>query len=165
MLAELVTRLREIQTRSDVRCLVLSAAGPWFCAGMDLTQMQEAAARPDAPQIWHGDTQLYHDVVKTLFELPMPTLAVVQGGAGWRLGLVLACDMTLATATALLITSRLVDRQVAGCCVRWTRCIWMESGSGAYAGADPAGWAARRLNLLRSWSRMGKAQTSNNQQN
>ncbi len=101
MLAELVTRLKEIRSRSDVRCLVLSASGPWFCAGMDLTQMQEVAARPDAPQIWHGDAQLYHDVVKALFDLPMPTLAVVQGGAvAGGLGLVLACDMTLATATA-----------------------------------------------------------------
>jgi methylglutaconyl-CoA hydratase len=101
MLAELISRLKEIRSRSDVRCVVLSASGPWFCAGMDLAQMQEAAARPDAPKIWQGDTQLYHDAVKTLFELPMPTLAVVQGGAmAGGLGLVLACDMTLATATA-----------------------------------------------------------------
>lgn len=102
MLGELFMRLKDITARSDVRCVVLSAAGPWFCAGMDLTQMQEAAARPDASQVWHGDTQLYHDVVKTLFELPMPTLAVVQGGAvAGGLGLVLACDMTLAAAAAI----------------------------------------------------------------
>lgn len=101
MLAEFVARLKEIAARSDVRCVVLTASGPWFCAGMDLKQMQEAAAGPDASQVWRSDTQLYHDAVKTLFDLPMPTLAVVQGGAvAGGLGLVLACDITLATAAA-----------------------------------------------------------------
>jgi methylglutaconyl-CoA hydratase len=101
MLAELVARLHEIAARSDVQCVVLSANGPWFCAGMDLAQMQETAAMPDATQIWQRDTQLYLDAVQSLFNLPMPTLAVVRGGAvAGGLGLVLACDMTLAAAAA-----------------------------------------------------------------
>jgi methylglutaconyl-CoA hydratase len=101
MLADLLAFLKELGMRTDVRCVLLKASGPWFCAGMDLMQMQETAERPDASRIWQGDTQLYHDAVKALFDLPMPTLAAVQGGAvAGGLGLVLACDMALAAATA-----------------------------------------------------------------
>ena len=102
MLAELLARLNEIAGLADVRCVVLAANGPVFCSGMDLTQMHETAARPDAAKVWRADTQLYHDVVVALFQLPMPTLAVVQGGAvAGGLGLVLACDLVLAADTAL----------------------------------------------------------------
>ena len=101
LLVELSAQLKYVALRSDVRCLVLGATGPAFCAGMDLAQMQETAGRPDAAQIWNGDTQLYHDVVAALFELPLPTLAVVQGPAvAGGLGLVLACDLVIATESA-----------------------------------------------------------------
>jgi len=102
MLAELLSRLNEIKELPDVRCVVLAANGPVFCAGMDLSQMQETSALPDAAKIWHTDTQLYHDVALALFQLSMPTLAVVQGGAiAGGLGLVLACDLVLAAETAV----------------------------------------------------------------
>src|SRR5258708_29144731 len=101
MLAELLARLNEISELSDVRCVVLAANGPVFCAGMDLAQMQETAGKPDASRIWRADTQLYHDVVLALFQLTMPTLAVVQGGAiPGGLGLVLAWRNVLAAAAA-----------------------------------------------------------------
>jgi methylglutaconyl-CoA hydratase len=102
MLAELLARLNEIAGLSDVHCVLLAANGPVFCAGMDLAQMEETSALPDAPQAWRADTQLYHDVVLALFQLSMPTLAVVQGGAiAGGLGLVLACDLVLAADTAI----------------------------------------------------------------
>jgi len=101
LLTELLARLKDLAARPNVRCLVLAASGPAFCAGMDLAQMQESAARPDAPQIWHADTELYHDVVTAIFQLPFPVLAVVQGTAvAGGLGLVLACDLVLAVDTA-----------------------------------------------------------------
>lgn len=101
LLAELLAALKDVAARSDIRCLVLEAAGPVFCAGMDLVEMQETAARSDAVQIWQADTQLYHDVLVTLFSLRMPTLAVVQGPAvAGGLGLVLACDLVLAAEAA-----------------------------------------------------------------
>jgi methylglutaconyl-CoA hydratase len=101
LLAELLAKLKEVAARSDTRCLVLAAYGPAFCAGMDLAQMQESALRPDAPQIWHADTELYHDVVAAIFQFPSPVLAVVQGPAvAGGLGLVLACDLVIAADTA-----------------------------------------------------------------
>ncbi len=101
MLAELLANLKGLAARPEMRCLVLAANGPAFCAGMDLAQMQETATRPDAPQVWRADTELYHDAVTALFQLPFPTLAVVQGPAvAGGLGLVLACDLVLAAENA-----------------------------------------------------------------
>jgi len=101
LLADLLAQLRDVARRPELRCLVLAASGPAFCAGMDLAQMEETATRPDAAEIWKADTQLYHDVVTAQFELALPTLAVVQGPAvAGGLGLVLACDLVIAAETA-----------------------------------------------------------------
>ncbi len=100
-LGDLLAILAEVAIKPDVRCLILAASGPVFCAGMDLVQMQETAKLPDAAQAWQADTQLYHDVVTTLFKLQMPTVAIVQGPAvAGGLGLVLACDLVLAADSA-----------------------------------------------------------------
>jgi methylglutaconyl-CoA hydratase len=101
LLTDLQTKLDDMRKMQDARCLVLSAAGPVFCAGMDLAEMQETAIRPDARDVWQTDTELYHQVVRTLFTLPMPTVALVQGPAlAGGVGLVLACDLVLAADSA-----------------------------------------------------------------
>src|SRR6516165_2655362 len=76
LLGGLHSAILEAAGRSDLRCLVLEAAGPVFCAGMDLAQMEETASRNDAREIWHADTQLYHNVVAAIMALPAPTIAV-----------------------------------------------------------------------------------------
>jgi len=81
MLADLHAKLVEAATTSELRCLVLAAAGPAFCAGMDLAQMQEASSGSDARQMALADAQLYHDVLEALLALQIPTVAVVQGPA------------------------------------------------------------------------------------
>src|SRR5437660_2079470 len=101
MLGELHRAVLEIAARQDLRCLVLDSNGPVFCAGMDLAQMQQTASVPDARQLWHADTQLYHDCVAALLALPAPAVAVVQGPAlAGGVGLVLACDLVLAAESA-----------------------------------------------------------------
>jgi methylglutaconyl-CoA hydratase len=99
MLAE----LRRVISAIDpaVRVVVLQAEGPVFCAGMDLGEMQAAAAAPDATAVWRQDAQLYREVCEALWSLPMPTLAVVQGPVvAGGVGLVCACDIVLASAKA-----------------------------------------------------------------
>lgn len=101
VLRELKGNLAELHARTDVRLLVLSAEGAAFCAGMDLAQMQETASHPDAAAIWQADTEIYRDVVRLLFELHCPTLAIVSGPAvAGGLGLVLACDLVVASESA-----------------------------------------------------------------
>jgi methylglutaconyl-CoA hydratase len=102
MLAELIARLHELSKQPEVRCLLLAARGPWFCPGMDLSQMQQAATQPDAAQVWQADTRMYRQAVQLLFERPIPTIALVQGGAfAGGLGLGLACDIMIATTDAV----------------------------------------------------------------
>jgi methylglutaconyl-CoA hydratase len=101
LLAELHAAIFEAAGRNDLRCLVLEGAGPVFCAGMDLAQMEQTASRNDAREVWHSDTQLYHDVVAAIMAIPAPTIAVVQGPAlAGGVGLVLACDLVLASESA-----------------------------------------------------------------
>jgi methylglutaconyl-CoA hydratase len=101
LLAELLETLRDISRQGRTRLLVFAAEGTVFCAGMDLAQMQATAASADAAEIWLRDSQLYRDLLWELFSLPLPTLAVVQGPAvAGGLGLVLACDLVLASAAA-----------------------------------------------------------------
>lgn len=86
---------------SGMRLLVLSGAGPAFCAGMDLGQMQETAALPGAAELWRADTALYGDVIRLLLACPCPTLAVAQGPAiAGGMGLLLACDLAIASQSA-----------------------------------------------------------------
>lgn len=84
---------------SDCRVLVLTGAGEAFCAGLDLSalrgmQDQSAAAqRPDAERI----ARLF----RTLYELPIPTIAAVNGPAvAGGAGLAILCDFTLAVPEA-----------------------------------------------------------------
>jgi methylglutaconyl-CoA hydratase len=101
LLAELHAAILAAAGRTDLRCLVLEATGPVFCAGMDLAQMEETASRNDARHLWHADTQLYHNVVAAIMALPAPTIAIVQGPAlAGGVGLVLACDLVLASGSA-----------------------------------------------------------------
>jgi methylglutaconyl-CoA hydratase len=102
---ELLRQLSEAvhKTAADpsARLLVLAADGPVFCAGMDLGEMQDAAGRPDARDVWQNDTQIYLDLVRTLYRLAVPTLAVVQGPVlAGGVGLVAACDLVVASEKA-----------------------------------------------------------------
>jgi len=72
-----------------------------FCAGMDLDEMQSRAAQPNAAAEWDKDASDYRDLVAAILKLDVPTLAVVQGPAiAGGFGLVLACDLVLASTAA-----------------------------------------------------------------
>ncbi len=99
MLAELLQALQGLA--SETRLLILSANGPVFCAGMDLQEMQATAQLPNSTAVWQSDSDLYRQVVETLFLVPCPTLCVVQGPVlAGGVGLVLACDLVVGTDAA-----------------------------------------------------------------
>ncbi len=88
------------------RCVILAAAGPVFCAGMDLAELQEAlnqasgGNQPADGSIWDNAfrlAQLYDQI----YTLPKPTIAAVQGAAvAGGAGLVSVCDLAVATPDA-----------------------------------------------------------------
>ncbi|MEX2119854.1 MAG: enoyl-CoA hydratase/isomerase family protein [Pirellulales bacterium] len=101
MLAELAQALDDLRQERRVRAIVLTGAGSAFCAGMDLGEMHETS-KQDSPHVqWHEDASSYRDLLETMWRLPKPLIAAVNGPAmAGGAGLVLGCDIVLAAHTA-----------------------------------------------------------------
>ncbi|UMG91293.1 enoyl-CoA hydratase-related protein [Nocardioides sp. TF02-7] len=109
MLEGLAAAVEAARTRPAVRALLLTGAGPAFCAGGDVTLMAEGRSifgEPDDPAGRTAlQTELQRRTVVALHDLPKPTVAAVNGPAvGAGLALALACDVRLAASTATLMT-------------------------------------------------------------
>jgi methylglutaconyl-CoA hydratase len=102
---DLIDSLAEAFTRASedagVRSVILTAAGPVFCAGMDLAELQEAALAPsEAAPIWDDALRLAR-LYELIYTLPKPTIAAVQGTAvAGGAGLLTVCDLALAVPEA-----------------------------------------------------------------
>ena len=100
--AELIQAMTQVFTdlgqRSDIRCIVLAANGPAFCAGADLNWMRSMADFTYAQNL--ADAGHLAAMMRTIYECPKPTIACIQGDvyAGGT-GLVAACDMAVALDT------------------------------------------------------------------
>ncbi|MBS0362920.1 MAG: enoyl-CoA hydratase [Proteobacteria bacterium] len=93
-----------------VRCVVLTGAGPGFCAGGDVKGMNERNAGPGGgPSIDEAiATQRVNQraTAGKLFKMPKPTIAALPGAAaGAGLSLALACDLRIMARTAFLTTA------------------------------------------------------------
>ena len=99
--AELIAALHEafetLQGAEGVRVVFLRGAGSTFSAGADLDWMREAVDRSEADN--RDDAMLLARMLKSLWDIPALTVALVEGGAyGGGAGLAAACDMAVATA-------------------------------------------------------------------
>lgn len=101
--------LDEAAKDPDDRALILTGAGGCFSAGADLSGGLRAGADPAERTGLTGrklqstlhEMRAVGEIVARLQKLPKPTLAVVDGvAAGVALGLVLACDLVLASDRA-----------------------------------------------------------------
>ena len=98
MRLEMIDVFDTLHDRSDVRCVVLTAAGRVFCAGADI---KERAAIKDEP----GDHGRLNRIVRELFyavmECSKPVIAAVNGPAiGAGFALTLCCDILVASQDA-----------------------------------------------------------------
>lgn len=101
MLAELDQGLHDLHMQRSARAIVISGAGPAFCAGMDLAEMKATAESPDAKQLWEDDARAYRDVIEKMLRFPKPIIAAVDGAAvAGGAGLALACDIIVASENA-----------------------------------------------------------------
>jgi methylglutaconyl-CoA hydratase len=83
------------------RCVILTGAGPAFCAGMDLAELAESLERPaDNTPVWDDALRLA-TLYDLIYCLPKPTIAAVNGAAvAGGAGLVTVCDLALAVPEA-----------------------------------------------------------------
>jgi methylglutaconyl-CoA hydratase len=98
MQLELLAALEDVAA-STCRVLVLSGAGEAFCSGLDLTAFDGIQ---DKTALDHrADAERLARLFLALYELPIPTIAAVNGPAiAGGTGLAITCDFTLATPEA-----------------------------------------------------------------
>ncbi|MCH2181672.1 MAG: enoyl-CoA hydratase-related protein [Mariniblastus sp.] len=101
---EIQQGIAQLASEPALRVFLLQSEGSVFCAGMDLAEMQQRAESEQGQEEWQRDSQVFADTLKSLFQLPVPTIAVVQGPVlAGGMGLVLACDMILASDQAFFM--------------------------------------------------------------
>src|SRR4051812_29891219 len=99
LIAALTAAFERARDDPAARCVLFTGAGPAFCAGMDLTELQ-ATVRADEAVIW-DDAYKLATVFDRIYSLPKPTVAVVAGPAvAGGAGLVSVCDLAIAAPEA-----------------------------------------------------------------
>jgi enoyl-CoA hydratase len=99
MMERLDAALDELARDRDVRAVVLTGAGTRaFCAGSDVKEFEGLAGR-----VAQGKLLYEKYVYRKLAELPVPTIAAIEGDAlGGGLELALCCDLRIASTRARL---------------------------------------------------------------
>jgi methylglutaconyl-CoA hydratase len=101
MIADLVQAFDDLHGERRVRAVILTGSGSAFCAGMDLSEMQETSQQPDALAQWHEDAVIYRELIDKMLLFPKPIIAAVNGPAvAGGAGLVLASDIVIGTPGA-----------------------------------------------------------------
>lgn len=100
---ELVAALESIAADKAVRALVLTGAGKGFCAGGDISGMEQRLHAPSGEigfTGWHRQQRVHH-AQALLHTMPKPTIAAVNGAAaGLGADTALACDFIIASPWA-----------------------------------------------------------------
>ena len=97
LIRELLEAVRHTERLEGARCLVLRGAGAVFCAGGDIHWLRNEGAGDFDANL--RDIQDLVLLLKTLNELPLPVLAVIQGAAiGGGLGLAAVADVAVCSA-------------------------------------------------------------------
>jgi methylglutaconyl-CoA hydratase len=99
LIAALTGALDSLSRDDAVRVVVLEGDGASFSAGADLNWMRGMAAASEEDN--RTDSLALARLMRTLDELPKPTIARVQGAAfGGGVGLVACCDIAIGTPEA-----------------------------------------------------------------
>ena len=99
LIERLIGALAELAEDRTVRIVLLAGEGPAFCAGADIGEMRAAGEAGTARN--ESDARRFATLLQRLERLPRPTIAVVHGAAfGGALGLIAACDIAVAGASA-----------------------------------------------------------------
>lgn len=99
MLADLTTAAARLGDDESVRVVVFRAQGDTFCAGGDLSWMQDLFTATREHRMRHA--RALADMLRALNELPKPLIGALHGSAyGGGIGLMSVCDAVVAVDTA-----------------------------------------------------------------
>jgi 2-(1,2-epoxy-1,2-dihydrophenyl)acetyl-CoA isomerase len=100
MVNELRIALADAEKDPQVRCVVLTGAGEVFSAGQDISEMQQGEV---VSYREHLD-KTYNPLVLQIRRMGKPVIAAVNGPcAGAAFGVVLACDLRIASSSAYFV--------------------------------------------------------------
>jgi methylglutaconyl-CoA hydratase len=114
MISELAEVFQEINSRDDLRVVVLTGDGTTFCAGADLHWMRDVLDYTYEENL--KDSKNLADMFHLMFTCPLPTIARVNGAAiGGGCGLVAVCDIVIASEKAVFSLSEVKLGLVPAC--------------------------------------------------
>lgn len=99
LIEDLTNALQSIAADPQARAMILASAGKSFCAGADVNWMKRMAEYCFEANL--RDASALANMLHALNELPIPTIAKVQGAAyGGAVGLISCCDMAVVSTRA-----------------------------------------------------------------
>lgn len=114
MISELADVFKEINSRDDLRVVVLTGDGSTFCAGADLHWMKDVLDYTYEENL--EDSKNLAEMFHLMFTCPLPTIARVNGAAiGGGCGLVAVCDLVIASEKSVFSLSEVKLGLVPAC--------------------------------------------------
>ncbi len=104
----LTEAMAQVSADESIRAVILTGAGRGFCAGADLSDVADPAAKSTKPASSEhpSNEDLYNNAMRAVMHAPVPTIAMVNGAAaGGGMGLALSCDITLAAESAFFVAT------------------------------------------------------------
>ena len=104
LMKDLTDALESVAADPLCRVVILTGAGSAFCAGLDLEHLRAMAEKSGQQAFaddYREDAERIATLLRTLYTLPVPTIAAVNGPAiAGGMGIATLCDFTLAVPEA-----------------------------------------------------------------
>jgi methylglutaconyl-CoA hydratase len=104
LMEDLTHALESFAASQTCRVVILTGAGSSFCAGLDIEHLRAMALAPgqmSAAEDYNADAKRIATLLHTLYSLPKPTVAAVNGAAiAGGMGIATLCDFTYAVPEA-----------------------------------------------------------------
>ena len=114
MISEIANAFQEINSRKDLRVVVLTGNGQSFCAGADLNWMRDVMNFSYEENL--KDSLNLAEMFHLMFSCPLPTIARVNGPAiGGGCGMAAVCDIVIASEKAVFSLSEVKLGLVPAC--------------------------------------------------
>lgn len=136
---DLRAALSFMESRDDLRGVILTGRGRGFCAGQDLSE-RKPLPPGERRDLGEGIDINYKPLILRLRALPVPTVCVVNGvAAGAGASVALACDVVFAAESAKFLQAfaRIGLVPDAGATHFWPRLVGMQRSMGAALFAEP----------------------------